>query len=425
MSTDADEPEKREPPRSQEEHDQRLAERLGVAFSEAWTQIRAERRSQPVPIATGPSNFSRAQVPHGLDLAAAWSWRLILIAAAVYGVGWLFAYFRVITLPLVVAMLVAALAHPLVLRADRAGVPRGLSAGAVTLGFVGTVVGLLTFVGNQVTRGASELAAQVVDGLEQIRTWLREGPVDASDSQINDWIAQVQEAISENTREGELLARVSEIGTALGHLVAGIFIVLFATFFFLAQGDRIWTWVVRLAPRAARERVDSSGRVAWGSLTQFIRATVLVALVDAVGIMFVAWLLGLPLVVPIGVLVFLGGFVPIVGATVTGVVAVLVALVAQGPFEALLMLLGVIVVQQVESQVLQPFLMGRFVSVHPLGVLVAIGCGILVAGVTGALVAVPLVAMVNAVVQHLARDTAAVPPGPAEGVREDQEDPAT
>ena len=188
-------------------------------------------------------------------------------------------------------------------------------------------------------------------------------------------------------------------------MVAGFFIVLFSTYFFLADGERIWSWLVRIAPRAARERVDASGRVAWVSLTQFVRATVLVALVDAIGIMLVAVFLGVPFVVAIGVLVFLGAFVPMIGATIAGTVAILVALVDQGPWTALLMLGGVILVQQIEGHVLQPFLMGRFVSLHPLGVIVAIGCGVLVAGIAGALVAVPLAAAGNAVAQHLSSYT--------------------
>jgi putative heme transporter len=197
--------------------------------------------------------------------------------------------------------------------------------------------------------------------------------------------------------------------------------VLFATYFFLADGPRIWSWVVRLAPRAGRQHVDSSGRVAWISLTQFVRATVIVAATDAIGIMIVAAILGVPFVAAIGVLVFLGSFIPMVGATVAGTVAILVALVDQGPITALFMLGGVILVQQIEGHVLQPFLMGRWVSVHPLGVIVAIGCGVLVAGIAGALVAVPLAAAANAVVQHLASFTA---PGddPEERLDEDYDE---
>jgi putative heme transporter len=149
-------------------------------------------------------------------------------------------------------------------------------------------------------------------------------------------------------------------------------------------------------------RTDESGKVAWRSLTQFVRATVLIAFADAVGILIVALILDVPFALAIGVLVFLGAFIPMVGATLSGSVAVLVALVDQGPFIALLMLGGVILVQQLEAHVLQPFLTGRFVSLHPLGVIVAIGIGVLLAGITGALLAVPLVAALNAVAQYLA-----------------------
>jgi predicted PurR-regulated permease PerM len=257
-----------------------------------------------------------------------------------------------------------------------------------------------------VAKGASDLRDQTVDGLEEIRKWLQDGPLNASDSQVDNWIQQAQKAITSQGKDGEVLSQLGEVSTALGHVLAGFFIILFATYFFLADGERIWAWVVRLFPRAARERADSSGRIAWVSLTQFVRATVIVALTDAIGIMIVAALLGLPLILPIGVLVFLGAFVPMVGATVAGTVAILVALVSQGPLTALVMMVGVIIVQQIEGHVLQPFLMGRFVSLHPLGVIVAIACGVLVAGIAGALIAVPLAAVGNAVVQHLARYTA-------------------
>ena len=380
--------------------DQRFAER----FAHQWTQLRADRQPEEVrPIEAGPTNFSRAQVPWAFDLAAAWSWRLLVIAAAGYVVLYLLEMFSVVFVPLAVAMLIAALAVPVVASAARVGIPRSLAAAVVVIGGLGTVVLLLTFVGTQVSAGIADLSDQVVTGLEEIRRWLREGPLQASDSQINDYIRQAQEAVT--TSSDQVVETATEFGTALGHIVAGIFIVLFATYFFLADGDRIWSWVVRLFPRAARLRADESGRVAWRSLTAFVRATVIVAFADALGILVVALVLDVPLAVPIGVLVFLGAFVPLVGATVSGSVAVLVALVAQGPVVALLMLGGVIAVQQIEAHVLQPFLTGRFVALHPLGVIVAIAMGVLVAGIAGALLAVPIAAAVNAVVQHLATHT--------------------
>ncbi|MCK9823810.1 AI-2E family transporter [Nocardioides cavernae] len=396
--------------------DDGLAERIVAQ----WAQMRAERREEQPAFTTGPSNFSRAQVPWGLDLAAAWSWRLIVIVVAGLGVLWTLRFFAVITLPLAVALLIAALAAPVVAALRRIGLPRGPSTGIVMLVGIAMVSLLLTYVGQQVAQGATDLADSVVQGLEQVRDWLRTGPLNVSDSQLDGYIKEVQGAITDSTGTNGMVTRVTEVGTAVGHVVAGFFIVLFSTYFFLSDGARIWSWLVRIAPRAARERVDASGRVAWVSLTQFVRATVLVALADAIGIMIVAAILGVPFVIAIGVLVFLGAFVPMIGATVAGTVAILVALVDQGPWTAVLMLGGVILVQQIEGHILQPFLMGRFVSLHPLGVIVAIGCGVLVAGIAGALIAVPLAAAGNAVAQHLASYTAIGDDDPDEALDEDK-----
>ena len=388
--------------RSRTEDDESIAQRL----AHQWSQLREERRAEPEPIQTGPSNFTRAQVPWGLDLAAAWGWRFLVIVAAGYVVFTAVGFFAVVVLPVVVALLITALVSPVVDGLHRIGFPRGLASILVVLSGIAFVAALLTFAGQQVANGANDLADQTVKGLDEVKHWLKTGPLHASDSQINDYISRTQKAITPSTDGGSILGRVTEVGTALGHVLAAFFIVLFSTYFFLADGERIWAWIVRLAPRAGRRHVDSSGRVAWISLTQFVRATVIVAATDAIGIMTVAAILGVPFVLAIGVLVFLGAFIPMIGATVAGTVAILVALVDQGPITALFMLGGVILVQQIEGHVLQPFLMGRWVSVHPLGVIIAIGCGVLVAGIPGALVAVPLAAAVNAVVQHLANYTA-------------------
>ncbi len=387
--------------RSRTDDDEGIAQRL----AHQWSQLREERRAEPEPIQTGPSNFTRAQVPWGLDLAAAWGWRFLVIVAAGYVVFTAVGFFAVVVLPVVVALLITALVSPVVDGLHRIGLPRGLASILVVLSGIAFVAALLTFAGQQVANGANDLADQTVKGLDEVKHWLKTGPLHASDSQINDYISRAQKAITPSTDGGSILGRVTEVGTALGHVLAAFFIVLFSTYFFLADGERIWAWMVRLAPRAGRRHVDSSGRVAWISLTQFVRATVIVAATDAIGIMTVAAILGVPFVLAIGVLVFLGAFIPMVGATVAGTVAILVALVDQGPITALFMLGGVIIVQQIEGHVLQPFLMGRWVSVHPLGVIIAIGCGVLVAGIPGALVAVPLAAAVNAVVQHLANYT--------------------
>ncbi len=403
---------------SDDDGSERLSERITQQLAHQWALIRAERRHQPEPIVTGPSNVDPARVPWGLDLAAAWSWRLLIIGVAAFVLGWVLSFFAVLTLPVIIALLIAALTHPIVDSATKGRVPRGIASLVVVAGGL-TVVGLLlSYVGQEIAGDANKMAAQVAVGLQDIREWLTDGPLNLSDSQVDDYLKQAEDAVSSRAQDEEFFSQITEVGAALGHVVAGFFIVLFSTYFFLADGNRIWAWLVRLAPRAARAKVDASGRVAWTSLTKFVRATVIVALVDAIGIMIVAAVLRVPFVIPIGVLVFLGAFVPMIGATIAGSVAVLVALVDQGPLIALLMLAGVIVVQQIEGHILQPFLMGRWVSLHPLGVILAIGAGVLVGGIAGALIAVPLAAAVNAVVLHLA-DHSAQGADPAEELAED------
>jgi predicted PurR-regulated permease PerM len=383
--------------------EEQFERKFSAAFANHWAAVRADRREdeaedEAANIHPGRSNFARAQVPYGVDLAAAWSWRFVVIVAAGFLVAKAIAFFSLVVMPLVIALFLSALLIPLVDLLDR-WIDRGVSAGLVVVAVIAVVTLMVTFATQQVVDGATGLANQVVDGLDEIRAWLRDGPLHATDQQIDDAINQMQDLVT--TSNNEIVGRLQAVGSTIGHIVAGFFIVLFSTFFFMSDGRRIWAWMVRLFPRAARARADSSGRIAWSSLTQFVRATVLVALVDSIGIMIVAAILKVPFVLAIGVLVFLGGFIPLVGATISGTVAVLVALVTHGPIVALIMLGGVIAVQQLEAHVLQPFLLGRMVAVHPLGVIVSIASGAYLAGIAGALVAVPLVASLNAVVVYL------------------------
>jgi len=378
--------------------DERLARRVAHHVER---ERKAGQPDQVEPaVEMGESNFATARVPYGVDLAAAWAWRILVIALALFVLAVVIGHLQVIVLPVVIALLITALVSPIVDALHRAHVPRGLASLLVVLGTLALIVLLLTVAGQQVANGANDLANQVVTGLEQIRNWLRSGPLHISDKQLSGYIQQAQIFITSGNQH--LVGRLTEVGTLVGRIVAGFFIVMFSTYFFLADGSRIWGWCVRIFPRTARQRADSSGRIAWRSLTQFVRATVVVAFTDALGIMLCAAILRVPFLLAIGVLVFLGAFIPVIGATLSGSVAVIVALVAHGPIVALIMLGGVIAVQQLEAHVLQPFLMGRFVSVHPLGVIIAIAVGVVVAGIPGALVAVPFVASFNAVVLHLA-----------------------
>jgi predicted PurR-regulated permease PerM len=323
---------------------------------------------------------------------------VIVIVGAGYLVIKAIGLLSLVVIPLVIALFISALVIPVVEWLSRF-VRRGVAAFVVLVGIITLLTLMITFATQQVVNGATDLANQVVDGLEEIRHWLQTGPLHVTDKQINTSIDQIQNLVT--TSNAQLVHRAQSVGTTVVDIVAAFFIVLFSTFFFLADGRRIWAWVVRIFPGAARARVDSSGRVAWLSLTAFVRATVLVALVDAIGVMIVAAILRVPFVLAIGVVVFIGAFIPLVGATLSGSVAVLVALVAQGPIVALIMAGGVIGVQQLEAHVLQPFLLGRMVRVHPLAVVLGIASGAFLAGIPGALVAVPLIASMNAVVVYL------------------------
>jgi predicted PurR-regulated permease PerM len=395
----------RERSRSEAEEAVRSEEHMRARIAQQWAEVRAARRAaeaEPL-VAGGPSNLMRARVPYGMDLAAAWAWRFLVVCGALAIILWLLNLFLVVVLPVVIALLIAALVSPVVVWGQRLGLPRKLSALLTVILGIGLIALLVTFVSNQVSNGIGDLSSQVSDGIQQIRNWLHDGPLHITDKQLSDGLDKAQEQIKSYGEDS--VGKLGEVGATVADVFAGIFIVLFSTYFFLADGNLIWSWLVRLFPRAGRLRADSSGRVAWKSLTQFVRATVLVAGTDAIGVMIGAAILGVPFVSAIGVLVFLGAFIPLVGAFVSGTVAVLVALVAVGPVKALIMFGVVVGVQQLEAHVLQPFLMGRFVSVHPLGVIIAIALGVIVAGIPGALIAVPLAASLNAVVQHLANYT--------------------
>jgi len=333
----------------------------------------------------------------GVRTASEWSWRLIIIAAALLGTLWFLAYLSEVTVPIIVALLLAALLKPATHTLSRF-IPRGAAAGLTVLGTLAVIVGALSFVGSQLTSQLGDISSQVGEGITEIRGWFRD-TFGITDTQVDDWIAQAREQLSSGG--GNLGETAAQAGLTVTHVVAGFFIAMFALFFFLYDGERIWAWVVRLFPRTSRDRVHSSGVIAWGQLSAFTRATILVAAVDALGIGIVAGILGVPFASGVAVLVFFGAFIPVIGAAISGAVPVLLALVALGPVQALIMLGGVIAVQQLESHVLQPFLLGRAVRVHPLAVILGIAAGVVVAGILGALIAVPLVAVLNAVGHHL------------------------
>ncbi len=352
-------------------------------------------------------------VTSGMRIAAAWSWRFVVIVAAGAIIYYALGYLSEIAIPVTVALLLCALLNPV----KRFLVARGwkphLASTVVFVGGVLLVAGVITLVIEQFVAGAADLADRVTTGLDTVQNWLVTGPFKISQEQINSAITSIKDAVVAN-RETVTSGAVST-ATSIGRVLTGLVLVLFILFFFLRDGKKIWDWLVGLAPRRARPRIHGAAGRAWTTLGGYVRATVLVAFVDAIGIGLGLIILGVPLALPLTAFVFLSAFIPIVGAFLSGVVAVLVALVTLGWVKALIVLIIVIAVQQLEAHVLQPVLMGRAVHVHPLAVALSITAGVIIAGIAGALLAVPIAACLNAAVKYLSGQDAAqpVPPGAA------------
>ncbi|GAA1958349.1 AI-2E family transporter [Microbacterium deminutum] len=342
-------------------------------------------------------------IPHGLRVATAYSWRFLVVAAAI-GVGvWLVIQLKLLVVPLLVSILVSALLWPAFGWMLRHRFPRWLAIVISIVGTLAIVGGLLWLAVWQITQQWSSVQARTVETVDQFRQYLINGPLGLTPAQIDDYLAQALSFIQ--TQAQLLLSGALAIGTTIGHVAAGALLSLFILLCILADGGGIWGWTVRLFPKRSRVAVDGAGRAGWLTVINYARTQLLVATIDATGIALGAFFLGVPLAIPIGVLVFLGSFVPVVGAVVTGALAVFLALVYNGPWIALWMLVVVLGVQQLEGHVLQPLLMGSAVKVHPLAVVLVVFGGALIAGIPGALFAVPLAAFVNVVTVYLANRT--------------------
>lgn len=338
-------------------------------------------------------------VPTGLRVSAALAWRFLFVIAALYVLVWLAGYFSHIMVPLAIALLLAALMAPGVDRMVQWRVPRSAAAAIVLVAGIAVVGGLITFVIITFTNGLPELQQQVSDSLEQIQDWLINGPLHLQAAQIEGFIDDTIDAIQDN--QAAITEGAITTATTIGEFLTGFLLTVFILIFFLYDGPGIWRFITRGVPARVRTRVDVAGRRAFAALVSYVRATAAVALVDAVGIGVGLAIVGVPLAIPLSALVFLAAFIPIIGAVVAGTVAVLVALVANGFITALVVLAIVIAVMQLESHVLQPWLLGRAVRLHPLAVVLAIATGLIAGGIAGALLSVPLLAVLNAGIRSL------------------------
>lgn len=331
--------------------------------------------------------------------AAAWAWRLLILGAALVALLWLVSKLTLIVVPVALASLLAALLLPAVDLLQRRRVPRGWAVAVVLLSAIAVVGGILSFVISQFISGAPGLVEQVTRSIDGLRTWLIEGPVHLSREQIDHAGDAAIKALQEN--QAKVTSGALSTAGTVTEIVTGAVLVLFTLIFLLHGGRGIFGFVTSIFPNSVRERVRDAGRAGFRTLTGYVRATCLVALVDAVGIGAGLAIMGVPLALPLASLVFLGAFVPLIGAVFAGGVAVIVALIAKGWVYALITLGLILAVQQLESHVLQPLVMGRAVAVHPLAVVLAITGGGVLAGIVGALLAVPVVAVLNSAIRVL------------------------
>ncbi len=340
-------------------------------------------------------------VPAPIRSAAEWAWRLVIIGVAGYFSILFLWRLRVVVFPVIAALFIAAGLRPLARRLHSVGFGRTAAAVTVFVGFLVVVIGTLSVAGGQLGTGFADVAESAEEGVEEVRDWLINGPLGIQEDTLDNFVERAQQTINENS--DRLTSGAIGAATAAAEVVTGALLGMFTLFFFLYDGERIWRWVVNVFPSRVEMRVRGAGDAAWRTLQGYVRATLAVAFIDFVFITLLLVILRVPLALPLGVLVFFGAFVPVVGAFVTGALGVLVALVTQGPFIALLVLIGIIAVQQIESHLLQPLIMGRLVRIHPLAVVLAIAAGSLIAGILGAVIAVPVVAVINSVTGYLVR----------------------
>ncbi|WP_373310826.1 AI-2E family transporter [Streptomyces alanosinicus] len=358
----------------------------------------AAPRPKPVAVSVGEPT-----VPW-LRVGAAYAWRLILIGIVVYGVFSVLGSFQLIAVALFLALVVTSVLRPLTDRLDRV-LPRPLAVAVALVGSVLLLLALLALVGNAVAGESTRLAGEFSGGVHRIEEWLRRPPFRLGPSRLSELENQATHYLS--THRSSLLSRaVSGLGRVV-EVVTGTALALFSSVFFIHSGERLWGWIRdNLLPSGARPAWDRAGRAAWRAFAGYTRGIIIVAATNAVLVGIALLVLRVPLALPLTLLEFFAAFVPLVGSPVALGVATIVALAGRGPVTALAVLALIVVIGQLEGHVLHPLVMSWAVRLHPLVVAVSVIAGSIIAGVIGAVVAVPLVSVVWAVL----RAVRAVPP---------------
>jgi putative heme transporter len=351
----------------------------------------------PEPSAAQPAGApntpvpQQVTVPRTLAVATAWSWRLLVIGAAVVVLAYLASELRLVVLPVFLALFFTALLRPVAEYLRGRGAPPFLSALLSVLLALTVVSGILAWIVPRFIAEFDELADDLITGIEDAGDWLVDGPPGVPREQLESWVDGAVEEIQGSTEE--IVAGVIAGAQFAIEVLVVLAIALVLTFFFLKDGDRIWDWIVGVFARTHRADVREMGSRSWATLAGYLRGMTIVALADSIFIGIALVILDVPGALALAVLIFFAAYIPIAGAVVTGALAVLVALVAEGLVTALLVLAAVVIVQQAESNLLHPYVVGRAVQVHPVAILLGVTAGAVLGGVIGALVAVPIVAV--------------------------------
>jgi predicted PurR-regulated permease PerM len=350
----------------------------------------------------GPDRAGRVDsipVPRWLGTGAAWAWRLLLIGAALYVAARVAAVLYIVVVPCAAALLLTALLEPAAGRLRRMGMPSLAATWCTLLAAAVVLTGVGLLVSDRVSADYPELVSETRHTTQQVESWLAGPPFHMNSRRLQSFLNELPHFISQHKSlvEGTVLTG----GKIAAEVGAGFVLMLFVTFFLLKDGGRIWAWLIKELSERAAGKADRAGRAAWHTVVAYMRGTVAVAAIHSVVIGLALWIMGVPLVVPLAVLIFLAAFVPMVGLLIAGALAIVVTLAAKGWVDAVI-LLGILIIEdQLEGHLLQPQVVGRAVRLHPLAIILALAVGSVVAGIPGAVVAVPVVAVITRAVPEL------------------------
>ena len=358
---------------------------------------------------SGAVSEQRAQreirVPRMLVVGSELSWRFLVCVAAVAVVVYVLSKISFAVIPVLIAVLASTLLVPPARALQRRGVPPAAATAIVFVVAVGAFVAIVAVLAPPVADEFDKLGTQVREGVDKVGGYVADLPLGLTEAQVQDQIDRIDERIRDNG--GTIGAGILSGAQVAVQLATGLVFTLVLLFFFVKDGARLWSWVLRLFPTTRRRVVAEIGEAGWRVMTGYVRGVSLVATFDAVFIGLALFIIGVPLVLPLAVLTFFAAFVPLVGAFVAGGAAILVALVAEGTGAALLVFAAVLIVQQLEGNVIYPVVVAHSVELHAVAILLAVTIGGLTAGILGAALGAPVAAVIAAAAGVVRRNTQA------------------